>query len=351
MKEMEENDKDLLNISKYIEDNNIEKAKKRRTELQHAYTDLELKSLQKSTIADAQKAISKAKNNDAEKLAPKTLAIALEELTTAKSVLAVDRTNRDKANNHATRSVIYANRSNQIASAIKEFKQRKFTEEDMILAFQSDLGRLGKTVAKELQFDKPNATTVTELENDINAVVTANAEQKNRIEQLENNISQMSKIHANEITALEARYSGEISVLGQSQEQLERTQREQQARFERIQNMFNDREANVFRKKNDVLISVHGFKFPTGSSEIRPDNYGLMNKIVKAIDEFQGSRVVVSGHTDATGNADINKTLSEKRAQSVSKFFIDIGGLSPSRIQTQGFGQEKPPKGVLKTGA
>lgn len=118
--------------------------------------------------------------------------------------------------------------------------------------------------------------------------------------------------------------------------------KEEQARFERVQSLFNETEANVYRQKNNVLISVHGFKFPVGSAEIRPDNFGLMNKIVQAIEEFKSARISVSGHTDSTGSADANKILSENRARNVAKFFVEVGGIDAKRIQAQGYGQEKP---------
>ena len=141
---------------------------------------------------------------------------------------------------------------------------------------------------------------------------------------------------------LESKYTGEISMLGKTQEHLARMHKEQNARFERVQSLFNDKEANVYRQKNNVLISVHGFKFPVGSAEIRPENFALLKKIVKAIGEFKSSKIVVSGHTDSTGNADMNKSLSNSRAKNVAKFFVEVGGIDGKRIQAKGYGQEKP---------
>jgi OOP family OmpA-OmpF porin len=352
-KEMEEYDADLVKISKLIEDNKIEKAKDRRSELQNSYSDLELKGLKKSTIADAQAAIAKAVANDAEKLAPKTLTNAREELTKAESVLEVDRTNREKANAHALLATVLANRSYNIALAITDFKKRDFTQEDILLTHQADVSLLGNAVNKTLSFDKPNNETITELAGTIKNVVDSNNEQTQRAKNLENKLSEvlatneqnvalLKQLHAEEVANLNARYKGEITILGRTQELYAREQQETKERFDRIQNMFTKSEANVFRQRNNVLISVHGFKFPTGSAEIRPDNFGLMNKIVKAIEEFDGSRIQISGHTDSTGSPDLNKALSNDRAQSVAKFMIDVAGLSPTRIQAEGFGQEKP---------
>ena len=206
---------------------------------------------------------------------------------------------------------------------------------------------------QELLFDKANEESLEELRNHIIALVEDTSSSKRLALELEAQVAQLKEEHEQQISvlknqqqqelaALKNQYSGEISMLGKTQEHLTRMHEEQRARFERIQSLFTAKEANVFRQKDNVLISVHGFKFPVGSAEIRPDNFALMNKIVLAIGEFKSSKIVVSGHTDATGSADFNKVLSDERAKNVEKFFVEVGGIDSRRIQAEGFGQEKP---------
>ncbi|WP_455203641.1 OmpA family protein [Kaarinaea lacus] len=350
---MNELDTELSKIGKLIDNGNINKAKQRRPELQKAYLDLELEALKQSTIEGAQAAIAQARNNEAHKYAPKTFANAQEQLTLAQSVLEVDRTSREKANEHAYRSTVAANRSNYIAAVVKDIKRGKLSEEDIVLAYQSQLNKLSQAMGYELLFDKPNEQTLEEFRKNIVAMVNDKSEDKQRVLDLEAQLAQLQEEHHSQTTALkvqhaqamanlEAKLGGEISMMGRTQEHLERMVEEQRARFERVQSMFNDREANVYRQKNNVLISVHGFKFPVGSAEIRPDNFALLNKVVKAINEFKGSRIMVSGHTDSTGKASQNKTLSDQRAKNVAKFLTEVGKISSKRISAKGYGQEKP---------
>jgi outer membrane protein OmpA-like peptidoglycan-associated protein len=351
VEQMKKLDEDLTKIGQLIDNRQIEKAKARRPELQNAYLDLELAALKQSTIASAQKAIDDAKANDAQKYAPKTLTNAQEELTLAQSVLEVDRTNRDKANAHANRATVLAKRSMYIAAVLKDFKRRD--GEDIVLAYQNELSKFGQAMDHELLFDKPNDETVLDVRNTISALYEANSDNKRRALELEAELSRINETHqqqlinlkqqhARDMAQLESKYTGEISMLGKTQDHLARMHEEQRARFERVQSLFNDKEANVYRQKNNVLISVHGFKFPVGSAEIKPANFALMNKIVKAIGEFKSSKIIVSGHTDSTGSADANKMLSNNRAKNVAKFFIEVGGIDGKRIQAKGFGQEKP---------
>ena len=52
-------------------------------------------------------------------------------------------------------------------------------------------------------------------------------------------------------------------------------------------------------------------------------------------------RIRVDGHTDASGSAEYNQSLSERRADAVAKYLTDTG-IDPSRIETRGAGESEP---------
>jgi outer membrane protein OmpA-like peptidoglycan-associated protein len=52
--------------------------------------------------------------------------------------------------------------------------------------------------------------------------------------------------------------------------------------------------------------------------------------------------VTVEAHTDATGDAAANKTLSEDRAAAVKNRLVEQGGLGTQRVATEGYGQDRP---------
>jgi OOP family OmpA-OmpF porin len=51
--------------------------------------------------------------------------------------------------------------------------------------------------------------------------------------------------------------------------------------------------------------------------------------------------VEIAGHTDSVGNATYNRELSERRANSVRKFFLD-NGVAASRLKAVGYGEQQP---------
>jgi outer membrane protein OmpA-like peptidoglycan-associated protein len=49
----------------------------------------------------------------------------------------------------------------------------------------------------------------------------------------------------------------------------------------------------------------------------------------------------VEGYTDSTGEASYNQGLSERRAEAVRDTLVDMG-ISRSRVETKGFGEQFP---------
>jgi outer membrane protein OmpA-like peptidoglycan-associated protein len=65
---------------------------------------------------------------------------------------------------------------------------------------------------------------------------------------------------------------------------------------------------------------------------------GSLLAVLKAYPSVQ---VALEGHTDATGEAAANKTLSQQRAEAVKQTLVN-GGVAADRVKAEGFGQERP---------
>ena len=98
----------------------------------------------------------------------------------------------------------------------------------------------------------------------------------------------------------------------------------------------------MYRQMDNVLIRAHGFAFASGKSEIEAINFALMNKIIESLKEFPKSKIVVSGHTDNLGSANLNLELSEARAKKVAEFLTQVGRIPAERIQYVGYGKGRP---------
>ena len=81
--------------------------------------------------------------------------------------------------------------------------------------------------------------------------------------------------------------------------------------------------------------------FDTGKWDLKADGQATVAEIVKMMKGAPALKIAIEGHTDNVGQAAANKTLSEKRAQSVMAAVV-AGGIDAKRLSAAGFGQEKP---------
>ena len=101
------------------------------------------------------------------------------------------------------------------------------------------------------------------------------------------------------------------------------------------------------RKLYDALtesgrVATQGIYFNTGSDQLRPESTPTLKEIGAMLTEHADLRLTIEGHTDNTGAAAANKTLSEKRAEAVRQYLITTHGIAASRLTAAGMGQEKP---------
>lgn len=84
-----------------------------------------------------------------------------------------------------------------------------------------------------------------------------------------------------------------------------------------------------------------GLEFAPGSDRIVGPTESL-ERVAALIRDYGAPAVRVVGHTDAEGDAALNRRLSQRRAQAVRSFLVDRLDLEPRLITTEGYGEERP---------
>lgn len=83
-------------------------------------------------------------------------------------------------------------------------------------------------------------------------------------------------------------------------------------------------------------------QFETGSDKLLPVSFPLLDQVAQVMSENEQIELVeVQGHTDATGTAALNRKLSQKRAESVTKYLVGKG-IAKTRLQSKGYGPDVP---------
>ena len=95
------------------------------------------------------------------------------------------------------------------------------------------------------------------------------------------------------------------------------------------------------RMMSDGKFITYGITFDVGKSTIKPESMGEINRIVELMNQNPDLRFSVEGHTDSTGNAASNQTLSEARSQAIVAKLTELG-IAADRLTSSGKGQNNP---------
>ncbi|MFC3714600.1 OmpA family protein [Luteimonas soli] len=90
----------------------------------------------------------------------------------------------------------------------------------------------------------------------------------------------------------------------------------------------------------DGRVALH-VNFDVDKATLRPEAEPVIAEIRTLMEANPSLELSIEGHTDNTGDADHNHTLSAQRARAVASALVALG-VAPGRLQSQGFGQDRP---------
>jgi outer membrane protein OmpA-like peptidoglycan-associated protein len=100
--------------------------------------------------------------------------------------------------------------------------------------------------------------------------------------------------------------------------------------------------ARVERVGEGIQVTFDsGILFDVNSSTLRSEAESNLRALVASLDEYEGTDVLVVGHTDSTGEAEYNQGLSERRSDSARNFLLGAG-LESNRVTAMGRGEIEP---------
>ena len=91
----------------------------------------------------------------------------------------------------------------------------------------------------------------------------------------------------------------------------------------------------------EKIIRLDHVYFETGSANLTVLSHYELDNLVVTLNKYPKMTVEVAGHTDNTGTAEGNLTLSQERSASVHKYLVDKG-IDAGRLVAKGYGQTKP---------
>lgn len=99
-------------------------------------------------------------------------------------------------------------------------------------------------------------------------------------------------------------------------------------------------ESGTCQQQLNNYLAKESIQFKTGKADVSEKSYhtlSMLAMIVRTCDTV----VEIAGHTDDRGDAEVNRHLSQRRAEVVAKHLVRYG-VNPERIRARGYGESQP---------
>ena len=212
--------------------------------------------------------------------------------------------------------------------------------------------RLGLGIA--YTFGERGAKEAAEAKRKADAELAAAEAQKKAMEQAK--CEECRRQAAEEAAAAKPKTDAELAAAEAQKKATEQFDREKQALRARLLEHFN-RVLPTTDTPRGLVVNMGDVLFDTGKSDLRPEAREDLAKLSGIVLNYPSLRLAIEGHTDNSGSAEVNQTVSEQRANSRARlpcqpgtdcqFAIGTGSRheQPSGRQRHGRGSsEEPPR-------
>lgn len=93
--------------------------------------------------------------------------------------------------------------------------------------------------------------------------------------------------------------------------------------------------------ESGVVVTLGDVLFETGQTELRTEAMDSLVEVVDLLQSEPDKNIRIEGHTDATGPAETNLQISQRRADSVLEALVSLG-VDAQRITSVGMGEDFP---------
>jgi len=330
-------EKSARDAGRRIENRDRPGAEERAARAESEYREAELNAIRADVLGRTRAARAAALEAKADKLSPLLFNGADSLISEAEAVLAGDRYQASSAGALAKEAAAAYRHAERLAGLADSISRKRVSVEEVVLRGEEQVRRITEALQFEARFSEGAAPVVDDVLVAIESLYDERAALRRDIEQRAAEIERLDR----SVDSLDARLAAlEVREAAVSTELRERQRRERQ--FREVEAIFTPSEGEVLRSEDRLVLRLAGLTFPSGSDELRPDNFALLTKVQRVIREFPEARVVVEGHTDSQGNESMNQSLSRRRAIAVREYLLSNIAMSADRITAVGYGESRP---------
>ena len=363
-KEYAEAEESFLELTKAIEGNDLDRARRNQGKVVRAFDRIELRAIKENALGKARTLIAQAEKEGAARLAPETLEAARKTLAEADALISEQRYQKEATQGKAAVATFQARRLLQVTR--QSAKVKAMPPEQTTLWMEGVLNEItGKLSAADLRsepFDLQVQNilgSIDGLQKDQQFLAALAKSQQAELDARKRELIELEASWRKQLATLddasrkkiagveEALKKKIVSLEGEAERvrvEKERlaAEREFQLKYNDVRAFFSPDEAEVYKEGRYLVVRLKAIRFPVGKEVVLPENHGLLTKVQRAIRTFGEPDVIVEGHTDSTGSKERNDLLSRKRAEAVRDYLVSNGTLPGERISAVGFGSSRP---------
>ncbi len=324
-----------------VEGNDLDDARSKGAEAEVLLRDVELQAIKDGVLNEARDLIAKAQTARVPEYAPRSFAVAQQQLTLADQHLTRSRYELAEPKRLATQAAYEAKHAQYLARLIEQAQskdgQKQQLAEQQLLAIEDPIRQLVQELEVPAVFDQGYSAALSEARSKVQqqqqALITAR--QTNR--DYEQDIADLKR----EGTELKSRLGGESE---ERQTLLKRlsAQERQRENIAKVEALFSADQGRVFRQGAQLIMSLNAINFRSGKSTIEPSSFPVLAKVKEAIALFPAANITIEGHTDSEGSDSANLLLSQDRADAVRQYLTSNLGVSAEKVGSVGYGESKP---------
>ncbi len=294
--------------------------------LQNRYINLERDATVLTQLATPKAIFNGAKKDGAAKKTPTTFKKTEVSLKNAESVIGTNVRNPQGYELAVTQAKEQADLLNEVMNTIKQDGKSLTEPTALKIVMQNrQINKLNKNLS--LSAKAANESAQAEL-----ALQAKNEQLATELDAKASDLSTSKK----DLSAAQTELTSTTKNLNTAQASVEI-----QKAIETARKQFTNDEAEAYQQGNSLLIRLKKVNFATGKAELPESSLPVLAKISEVAKQLKASGIKVEGHTDSTGTAEVNKTISEERANAVATYFKS-NGFEKIEVQSAGFGFEKP---------
>ncbi|MCF8218664.1 MAG: OmpA family protein [Bacteroidales bacterium] len=188
----------------------------------------------------------------------------------------------------------------------------------------------------ELQEQEDSSNLAMDTTIKVVGISDVSENQKDTIEQLRLTLARLKnqELVRTDTIKLYLPDTGQIQIRKQYEQQLE----EKTERIKSLQKQI--KEASVSNQvAPQAAVDTVSFTVYYETSVIEPDNFVKLKNRLQKIDTEKAEMILLSGHTDSSGDAERNLELSSKRMRFIENYIVEKG-FNPRKIYKQNFGEK-----------